>query len=109
MKDGIRTETRQLPFMLGKLVGGILAVIGFGGLVYISTRPPKPAALSILLYAAAGAAGIALFIVSSRIMSSRSGKDAGDGPARRTTASKALPWVILLVLALLFIVIVLVM
>lgn len=74
MKDSVRSELRQLPLMLGKLIGGTAAVIGFGGLVYISTRPPKPTTLSIAAYAAVGIIGIAVFAGCSRIMSSRFGK-----------------------------------
>ena len=69
--------------MLGKLIGGIIAVIGFGGLVYISTRPPKPTALSIAAYAVAGVIGIAIFAACSHIMSSRFGKDARRDAARK--------------------------
>ena len=42
MKDSFRYEARQLPLMPGKLIGGIPAVTGFGGLVFVGTRPPKP-------------------------------------------------------------------
>jgi len=42
MKDSFRYEARQLPLMPGKLFGGILAVSGFGGLVFVGTRPPEP-------------------------------------------------------------------
>lgn len=56
--------------MLGKLVGGILAVIGFGGLVYISTRPPEPTTLSQMAWAAVGIIGVAVFVACNRTMSS---------------------------------------
>ena len=42
MKDSFRYEARQLPLMLGKLIGGILAATGFGGLVFVWTRPLEP-------------------------------------------------------------------
>ena len=93
--------------MLGKVAGGILAVIGFGGLVFISTRPPKPAVLSLALYAIAGIAGIAVFIVCTRIMSSRADNRVPETARTRTSGSKVLPWVILLALAAIVIVIIL--
>ncbi len=96
-----------MPLMLGKLIGGILAAAGFGGLVYVSTRPPKPAALSIMLYAAAGIAGVAIFVFCSRIVSSQTAKQAPDGEGIRTAGSKVLPWAILLALAAIFVIIML--
>lgn len=108
MKDYIRSEARQLPLTLGKLVGAVLAVIGFGGLVYISTRPPKPAAFLIVSYAVAGIIGIAVFAVCSRIMSSRFGANSRDQAGKKGPSGlRALPWVILVVLAVIFVVIML--
>ena len=83
MKNSVRSEARQLPLMLGKLAGGILAVIGFGGLVYISTRPPEPTALSVASYAVAGIVEIAVFVVCARIMSSRFPDDARGGAGKK--------------------------
>ena len=54
--------------MLGKLAGGILAVIGFGGLVYISTRPPQPTTLTQMAWGAVGIIGVALFVLCNRTM-----------------------------------------
>jgi hypothetical protein len=102
MKDGMRSEVRLLPLMLGKVVGGILTVIGFGGLVFISTRLPEPAVFSIALYVIAG---IAVFIVCARIMSSRADNRVPETARKRTSGSKVLPWVILLALAVIVIVI----
>ena len=107
VNDGIRSEVRQLPLMLGKLIGCILAVVGFGGLVYVSTRPPKPAVLSIIVYAIAGIAGIAVFIVCVRIMSSRADSEVLKAARRKTPGSKVLPWIILLALAVVFVIIML--
>ncbi|MBP1747841.1 MAG: hypothetical protein H6Q52_380 [Deltaproteobacteria bacterium] len=107
MKDDMRYEARQVPLMLGKLLGGILAVIGFGGLVFISTRPPKPTTLSIVLHLIAGIVGITVFALCSRIMSSRCAREALDEAGRKQTGAKALSWIILLALAAIFIVIML--
>jgi len=105
MKSNLKEEARQLPLMLGKLIGGILAVVGFGGLVYISTRPPEPTALLVASYAVAGLIGIAVFVVCARIMSSRFGEDARDESGKKDRPGlKVLPWIILLVLAALFII-----
>ncbi len=102
MKEGTRSELRQLPFTLGKLVGGILSVIGFGGLVYMLTRPPKPA-VSVLLFAVAGILGVALFAFCSKAMSGEKAR----GAAVLKKTSSILPWAILLILAAVFIVIML--
>lgn len=108
MKGNIRSEARQLPLILGKLIGGILAVIGFGGAVYISTRPPKPTAFSIISYGAVGIIGIAVFAICSRIMSSRFGANARyEAGKKGPSGLRILPWVILVVLAVIFIVVML--
>lgn len=103
----MRSEVRQLPLMLGKLIGSILAVIGFGGLVYISTRPPNPALLSIILYIIVGIVGIVVFVVCARTMSSRADNEVLKTARIKTPGSKVLPWIILLALAAIGIVIIL--
>lgn len=107
MKESTKFEARQLPLVLGKVAGGILAVAGFGCLVFISTRPPIPTTFSIVSYAIAGIVGIAVFVFCSRAMASRSGKEAPETEGGKQAGSKVLPWVILLVLAAVFIVIML--
>ena len=107
MKNGTKFELKQLPLMLGKLASGILAVIGFGGLVYITTRPPGPSGLAVVSYAAAFITGIALFVLCSRQMSSRSGQRTGDTEGSKSTVSKVIPWVIFLLLAAIFIIVML--
>lgn len=107
MKDGTRSEVRQLPLMLGKVASGILAAAGFGGLVYISTRPPKPTALAVVSWAVAGVVGLVAFALCSRAMALRSAKEAPDAGSGKYPGAKALPWVILLALAAAAIVVIL--
>ena len=38
IKKQIKSEINQLPFMLGKLTGGAMAVIGFPGMIVVITR-----------------------------------------------------------------------
>jgi len=107
MKEQIKAEARQLPFTLGKLVGGLMAVIGFGGTVMVLTRRPDPSWSGVLPYAAAGIAGLAVFIVSSRLLAGRANKEGEAGPTAKDKAkTSAVSWIILLILAALFIAIV---
>ncbi len=75
MKDQTRSELKQLPYMLGKLLGGFLAVIGFGAAVYVHTHGAGPSLICVLLYLLTGIAGLAIFIVSSRLLAKKA-KDA---------------------------------
>jgi hypothetical protein len=69
IKDQVRQEFGLLPFMLGKLVGGALAVVGFPGMIIILTRRTHPTISDIWPYALMGVAGIVLFVFSSRWLS----------------------------------------
>ncbi|ABB32875.1 hypothetical protein GeomeDRAFT_0423 [Geobacter metallireducens RCH3] len=94
-----RAELRQLPLMLGKLAGGIAAVIGFTAAVVIVTR--RPGALDGLLPALlAGCAGVAVFVLSAWALRGRLAGDAAGEPlpARRARTS-LLAWGLLLFFA----------
>jgi predicted membrane channel-forming protein YqfA (hemolysin III family) len=82
-KNNMKAEARQLPLMLGKLVGGILAVIGFCGFVYITTRPPQPTTLSQMAYIAVDIIGVAVFVICNRTMSSCFPEHARDKVGRK--------------------------
>jgi len=100
MIDQIRSEWKQLPFMIGKALGGIVAVIGFTTAIVIATRRSDPTFADILPSALFGASGILLFVLSSRLLARRlagcpSEQPVSDSPMR----AGALPWAILLLLA----------
>jgi len=109
MKDEVKSEVRQLPFMLGKVAGGLMAVIGFGGTVIVLTRQQHPSSSGLMVYALAGVIGLALFILSSRLMARLSGKaDGTEVTTKKKAKTSALSWTILVVIAALFIAIVLI-
>ena len=98
-----KAELRQLPLMLGKLLGGTTAVIGFTAAVGIMTRMPGPGLENILPSLLLGCAGIVIFRVSARGLPGRSSIP-GEGaplPADRTVIN-LLPWGLLLLFAGIF-------
>lgn len=100
----VKSEIRQLPFMIGKVVGGILAVIGFTAAVVTVTRRADPSFADILPSALVGFLGIIIFVLSSMLLTRRFAEDpAGNPVPDDRTRSGMLPWAILLLLAALFI------
>lgn len=109
MKDEIRSEARLIPYMLGKVAGGLLAVIGFGGTVVVLTRQQHPSSGSLMPYVLAGIVGLVVFLLSSRLMARHSGKAGGpELTAKKRVKASALSWIVFLVIAALFIAIVLI-
>jgi zinc transporter ZupT len=101
----IRSEIKQLPFMIGKALGGIMAVIGFTAAVVIITRRAAPAFADILPSALFGCLGILVFVFSSRLLTRRLAENPAEHPVpeNRSRASM-LSWAILLLLAAIFLV-----
>ncbi len=95
-----RSEMKQLPCMLGKLLGGIMAVIGFAAAVVIVTRKGVHSLADVLPYALPGVLGIIIFVLSSRLLARRLSEIPADilQPDDRTRTS-ILSWAILLLLA----------
>lgn len=100
MRNDIKSEARQLPYMLGKVIGGILSAIGIGGFIYSVTRSGIQS--HALFLALAGIAGLVIFIVSAR--------QAGKNAEQKTVHSQpkkfgqnALAWVIFIGIVALFI------
>ncbi len=109
MKDEIKSEVRQLPFMLGKVAGGLMAVIGLGGTVIALTRQQHSSSSGLMVYVLTGVIGLVLFILSSRLMARHLGKaDGKEVTTKRKAKTSALSWTILVVIAALFIAIVLI-
>lgn len=106
----MRSELRQLPFMLGKVTGGLMAVIGFGASVYMYTHRPAMTTGAILPYLLAGIGGLIIFRISSWLSATRTKDSEGLHPAeseKRKTST--LPWIILLTLAAAFVIFMLVL
>jgi hypothetical protein len=102
--DGqVKAELKLLPFMLGKLLGGIVTVFGFTAAVVIVTRKPGLPIAYLLLSLLLGASGIIVFLVSSRLLDKR--QSAIKAEALMPDKSKSttmLSWAILLLLAAIF-------
>lgn len=99
----VKTELKQLPLILGKLLGGGAAVIGFAIAVLIITRKPDPTLADILPFLLAGCAGIVIFILSARVLNRRLSSNA-DEVSRPvdTNRTNMLSWGLLLLLAAIF-------
>jgi hypothetical protein len=95
-----RSELRLLPFMLGKLVGGVMAALGAAAAVAMLGNRPGTSPSDALPYAVAAVAGIIVFAVSSRMLSRRSGNvtavAATPAPSLRMSV---VSWTVLLLLA----------
>lgn len=99
-----KTELRQLPLMLGKLIGGLTAVIGFTAAV-ISARKPGLILQDILPSFLLVCAGIIIFILSARALSRRLSSHAVEvsQPVNSFPMNK-LSWDLLLLFAGIFLV-----
>ncbi|MDD3845391.1 MAG: hypothetical protein PHC90_03420 [Syntrophorhabdaceae bacterium] len=107
MKARLKSEAKQLHLIIGKLVGGITAVTGFGGAVAVLTRRPDPSWGAVLPWVSAGIIGLALFLAASRWLAKRAEDEDMPGPGGKDQAkTSALSWIILLVLVALFLAIV---
>uniref|UniRef100_A0A831UJ28 Uncharacterized protein n=1 Tax=Geobacter metallireducens TaxID=28232 RepID=A0A831UJ28_GEOME len=98
-----RGELRQLPLMLGKLAGGIAAVVGFTAAVLIVSRRPGWSAGDILPSLLLGGAGVVLFVLSGRALARRSASQGeGGAPPAAGGRTSLLSWVLLLLLSGIF-------
>jgi cobalamin biosynthesis protein CobD/CbiB len=109
MKEQLRSEARQLPWTLTKLVGGLAAVIGFGGAVVVLTRRPDPSWSGVLAWVIAGVIGLVLFLAASRSLARPKVADGQEPTGKDRAKTSALSWTILFMLAALFIAIVLIL
>ncbi|MEW6670285.1 MAG: hypothetical protein AB1427_01195 [Thermodesulfobacteriota bacterium] len=106
IKEQVKSEIKLLPMMIGKFIGGLLAVVGFAGAVVIVTRRPQVSFADIFPYAAAGVLGIAVFYAASRLLAKRVKRaaDAALSPGDKKRMSM-IAWAVLLILAGVFILI----
>lgn len=100
MANQAKSELRQLPYMLGKLLGGLMAVTGFTAAVVIVTRKAGQSPAGILPFAILGCLGIIVFVLSSRMLAKRLSEYAAETLTRGDrTRTSVLSWVILSLLA----------
>lgn len=98
-----KAELRHLPLMLGKLAGGIAAVIGFTAAVVVVTRSPDWSAGDILPALMAGCVGGAVFVLSARALRRRlAGQGAGESLPAASGRTSLLSWGLLLLIAGIF-------
>ena len=96
-----KAELKHLPFILGKLIGGLTAVIGFTAAV-IKTRTPGWSLTDILIYLLMGLIGGIIFTLSARALTRR----LSGHPIDQARGMTALSWGLLLILALIFLAVV---
>lgn len=101
-----KSEIKQLPWILGKLVGGIMAVVGFAGLVLIWTGRSGPLLSSLLPYVCSALLGFMLFLISAGAMA-RSKKNCSvvTEPVLTWGRQSLVAWSLLLLLVLVFLLI----
>lgn len=71
LKQQIKEDFKKLPLILGKVLGGIAAVLGFTSAIWIMSRNPQiPADAIVLPLLLAGAGGV-VFVLTGRSLSRR--------------------------------------
>ncbi len=108
MKERLRSEVKQLPWTLAKLLGGLISVIGFGGAVVVLTRRPDPSWGGVFAWVLAGVIGLVLFLAASRFLARREEAEGSEPGLKDRAKTSALSWTVLLILAALFLAIVLI-
>jgi len=105
MKHQIQAEFMQLPLMLGKVLGGLAAVIGFTTAVLIMTRPSDAASGDLLPPLLLWGAGIAVFLLSARRLSKRSMIAAAETRPADIPRMSMLSWTLFVLFAAIFLVV----
>ncbi|KKL94876.1 hypothetical protein LCGC14_1860310 [marine sediment metagenome] len=96
-----RSEAKQLPAILGKTLGGLMAVVGFAGWVYSIPRGAE-ATLSAGFFLV-GVLGIFIFIFCDRMLRSKGEVDASSLSHAESTIRSSISWLILITLSAFFI------
>lgn len=100
-----KSELKQLPYMLGKLLGSIVAIIGFTMAVLTITRNPDYLFKDLLFSLSIGGGGIFIFLVSSNLLNKRLTENIAQNlipdESKRTSM---LSWGILLLIVAVFLV-----
>lgn len=95
--DQTISELKHLPLMLGKLAGGLTAVIGFTAVV-IKTRTPGWSPEHIIIYILIGSAGSIVFTLSAWSLKRRLSRQTID----TVPAVNVISWGLLLLFAGIF-------
>ena len=105
MTSQAKSELKQLPFMLGKLLGGVTAVVGFTLAVVISGRKTASAFVDILPALFVGVTGIVMFVfVSRKLVKRLSGKNMETFTPDDRMRTSMVSWGILLLLVVVLLV-----
>jgi len=96
-------ELKQLPLMLGKLLGGIMTVVGFGAAVWLVTRSTGKGEDAVMLSLLAGVVGIVLFVLSGRKLAGRSAATGTQPSKVDKKRTSILAWTLLLLFATIFV------
>jgi len=100
----IRAEIRLLPYMLGKVAGGFMAVAGFTGAVIVITRRANPSWPDIWQYLLLGISGVFLFYISSKLAGKRAVANDGQSLTPQDTKKAGMiSWLLFLAAASVFI------
>ena len=103
VKKQLSLEIRQLPLTLAKLMGGLTAVIGFSGVIFLVNGKSNPAFSDILPYLFLGIFGVVLFWLSTRFAEKRVNKDEESAPTSREKRHiSMIAWAIFVILIALF-------
>lgn len=91
--------------MLGKVLGGILVVVGVAGLILIWTGKSGPLLASLEPYFLSALLGILLFLASSRAMARNMKDSLQTVPTRNALRVSSVAWSLLLLLVIVFLLI----
>jgi Na+/melibiose symporter-like transporter len=98
----IKSAIKQLPLMVGKTIGGIMAAIGFPGAIFILVRRPHHTS-EILAFCLAGILGIIMFVLCSKSLRRIPQNNGIPVTSKEKARESAAAWLILLVFAAIFI------
>ena len=97
----MRSQARQLPLIIGKVIGGIMAATGLPAAIFFSAQRPG-LAHDPLPYLFMGLAGLVLFVASSLLLKKNMARDNQTMTAGEKSKESRTAWLILLALAIIF-------
>lgn len=98
-----KSELKQLPFMLGKLLGSVVAIVGFTLAVLKVTRNPGYSFEDLVVYLVVGVGGIFIFMLSGKLLvKSLSESKDHTSTSEKSMFTSLLPWGVLLSLVAIF-------
>lgn len=78
----MKYDLKHLPYTISKLIGAIIAVIGFSGAIVIVTRTANPSFKNIIPFLIPGAIGLLVFLLVSRLFKKRADEDSDFMPKK---------------------------